>query len=126
MTAESIKAVVREMAAAIERHDLEALAAHPGLYETVQHIPMMWTAFPDLYHTIEQQFVDGDVVTTCAILHGTHQGPLLGIEPTGRSISTLVITVDRVVDGKIVLHYGLPDWMGILGPLGLLPGVAAA
>jgi len=36
-----------------------------------------------------------------------------------------VIAVDRVVDGKIVLHYGLPDWLAMLGPIGAVPALAA-
>ena len=114
-------AVVRAIAVAIDRHDLAALAAHPGLDELVEHIPTLLAAFPDLMHTIEQQTVDGDVVATRAVMRGTHRGPLMGVAPTGKRIEALVLMMDRVVDDQIVLHYALPDWMAILGPIGVLP-----
>lgn len=111
---------------AADAQDLDALRMHPGLYETVRYLPSMWTAFPDMRHTIDRQFVAGDVVTTIATLRGTHQGVLLGVPPTGKEVSFLLIAVDQVVDGKIVLHYGLPDWLAILGPVGALPALASA
>jgi predicted ester cyclase len=120
------RAVVRDVFAASDRNDLAALRQHPGLYETVQYIPALWAALPDLRHTIEQQFLAGDVVTTVALARGTHRGPLLGLPPTGKSVSFMVLAVDRVVDGTIGLHYGLPDWMAILAPLGALPTLATA
>jgi predicted ester cyclase len=119
-------AVVRDVFAACDRNDLEALRQHPGLHATVHYIPALWAALPDLRHTIERQFVAGDVVTTIAMARGTHRGPLLGLPPTGQAVSFMVMAVDRVVDGKIDLHYGLPDWMAILAPLGALPTLATA
>jgi predicted ester cyclase len=124
MREESTKAVVRAVLAAIDRHDLPALQAHPGLHETVQHIPLMWAAFPDLRHTVERQIADGDMVATCATVRGTHRGPLLGAPPTGKEVAFLVLMMNQIVDGRIVLHYGLPDWMALLGPLGVLPSLA--
>ncbi len=114
-------AVVRAMTAAIDCHDLAALAAHAGLYELVEHIPTLLAAFPDLTHTIEQQTVDGDVVATRAVVRGTHRGPLLGVAPTGRRIEAMVLMMDQVVDDRIIRHYALPDWIAILGPIGALP-----
>src|SRR6476469_9907249 len=83
-------AVIRAMAAAIDRHDLAALAAHPGLHELVEHIPMLLSAFPDLEHTVEEQTVSGDIVATRATIRGTHRGPLMGAAPTGRRIEAMV------------------------------------
>jgi predicted ester cyclase len=78
-------------------------------------------AFPDLTHTIEQQVVDGEVVATRATIRGTHQGPFMGVAPTGRYIESMVLMMDRVVDSKIVLHHAVPDWLPILVPIGALP-----
>jgi predicted ester cyclase len=112
--------VARAVFRAADAHDLGALRAHPGLHETVQYIPELWAAFPDLRHTIEQQFVAGGVVTTIATARGTQRGPLLGVPPTGTEVTFLVISVDEVVDGTIVRHYGLPDWLAMLGAIGAL------
>src|SRR5580765_21227 len=110
---ERVKGVVREVFAANDRNDLEALRTHAGLHETVQYIPALWAAFPDLRHALEEQFVAGEVVTTIALARGTHLGDLLGRPATGREVSFMVISVDRVVDGAIVQHYGLPDWLAM-------------
>jgi len=120
------RAVVRDVFAACDRNDLAALRQHPGLYETVQYIPAMWAGLPDLQHTIEQQFVADNVVTTVATARGTHRGQLFGLSPTDTPVQFMVLSVDRVVDGRIELHYGLPDWMALLVPLGALPTLSAA
>jgi len=128
-TATSIGAneqVMRAVVDATNRQDLEALRAHPGLYETVQYIPAVWAAFPDLHHTIELQFGDGDWIATCMRARGTHRGAFMGAAPTGAEISFLVLSLDRVEDGKITLHYGLPDFLAIFGAFGLLPRWEAA
>lgn len=103
-------AVIRVMTEAIDRHDLAALAVHPGL-----------SAFPDHEHTVEEQAISGNIVTTRAVIHGTHRGPLMGAAPTGTRIEAMVL----MMDGKIVLHYALPDWLAILMPIGAIPALRA-
>jgi predicted ester cyclase len=101
---EANKAVVRAVAEAIDRQDLAALHNHPGLNETVESIPVMWAAFPDMRTTIDHMFADGDMVAACATVRGTHRGAFMGIQPTGQEVSFTALTLDRVVDGRIVLH----------------------
>jgi predicted ester cyclase len=125
-TGEANKAVLRAVMAATNRQDLTALRAHPGLHETVQYIPSLWAAFPDLSHTIELQFADGDMVATCMRARGTHRGAFMGVAPTGRDVSFLVLSLDRVEESRITQHYGLPDFLVIFGALGLIPHWAAA
>jgi predicted ester cyclase len=125
MSKEANMALVRTVMEAVNRQDLKTLRAHPGYYETVQSIPVMWAAFPDMHHTIEQQFADGDWVATCVTVRGTHRGAFMGVAPTGKEISFIVLMMNRIEDGKIVLHYGLPDFMAIFQPLGLIPAWAA-
>jgi predicted ester cyclase len=86
---------------------------------------MMWAALPDMHHTIEHQFADDDWVATCVTVRGTHRGTFMGVAPTGKEISFIVLMMNRVEDGTIVLHYGIPDFMAILQPLGLIPVWAA-
>ena len=47
---------------------------------------MLRTAFPDLRFTIEKLVTEGDTVAGRLTTSGTHQGPLMGIPPTGRSV----------------------------------------
>jgi len=128
MTLPTPQATLRQYVAALEQGDWAAIATHPGLAETLQHFPAMLAAFPDLHHSIEQEIVAGEMVCTVAFAHGTHQGAFLGIEPTGKPVQFMVLGIDRVVDGKIVQHWALPDWMSLLHQLGasIQPSVAPA
>jgi predicted ester cyclase len=126
MSAQSHEAVVRSVVEAIDRHDLDALKAHPGLYETVQHMPSFWASFPDAHHTVAQQIAAGDVVATRATVRGTHQGAFMGVAPTGSAVEFMVLMMDEVVDDKIVRHFAVPDAFTLLVALGGLPALAPA
>jgi predicted ester cyclase len=73
-----------------------------------------------LQHKIDEQIAEGDTVATRVTMTGTHSGPFMGVAPTNRRLSWNVLLMDRVVDGKIVLHYANNSWT-LLGELGLLP-----
>jgi steroid delta-isomerase-like uncharacterized protein len=86
------------------------------------------TAFPDLKFTIDECFSDGDLVCMRWSTSGTHDGDLMGIAPTGKSITSSGISIDKVQDGKIVESWVQWDNMGLMAQLGLLgePAGAAA
>lgn len=83
------------------------------------------TAFPDLHFTVEDTAVVGDTAWVRAVGRGTHTGPFFG-PPTGRPIELTVIDVARVVDGRIVEHWGVPDRFEIMVRTGKLDALAAA
>lgn len=58
-------------------------------------------AFPDFRPEIHWQTVDGDVVTTFKTYHGTHEGAIFGIEPTGRVVQFDTVDAMRVRAGKM-------------------------
>jgi predicted ester cyclase len=120
MSAEEDKAVVRRFLEALDRHDFASLKEHPGLQQILERHPLMRAAFPDLQHKIEQQIAEGDTVATRVTMTGTHSGSFMGASPTNKRISWGVLLMDRVVDGKIVLHYANNSWT-LLAELGLLP-----
>ena len=47
---------------------------------------MLRTAFPDLHFEIEALVAEGDTVAGRLTMSGTHEGPLMGTPPTGRSV----------------------------------------
>jgi predicted ester cyclase len=114
------KAVVCGFLEALDSHDFASLTEHPGLHQVLQRHPLMRAAFPDLQHTIDEQIAEGDTVATRVTMTGTHLGPFMGVAPTNRRLSWNVLLMDRVVDGKIVLHHANNSWT-LLGELGLLP-----
>ena len=117
---EDAKAVVRRFLEALDKHDFASLAEHPGLHQILQRHPLMRAAFPDLQHKIDEQIAEGDTVATRVTMTGTHLGSFMGVAPTNRRLTWNVLLMDRVVDGRIVLHHANNSWT-LLGELGLLP-----
>ncbi len=120
MGVEDNKAIVRSFLEALDRQDFDALKEHPGLYATVVRQPLIRAAFPDLRTTIEHQIAEGDTVATRATLRGTHLGPVFGVAPTNQTLTWSVLLMDKITDGKIVLHHANADWLGVLVKLGVI------
>ncbi len=78
-------------------------------------------AFPDFHLQIEDIAVSGDTVWARMTATGTQAGPFMGHPPTGRTMRADVFDVIRVVDGRMVEHWGVPDRLGVLHQLGILP-----
>ncbi len=124
MNTETNKIIMRQIMQAIDHGHWAALEAHPGLYETRESVPMLHAAFPDMQTTMEQEIVAGDMITTVVTVRATHQKEFLGIPATGKQVSFMVIRLDRIVDGKIVDHWALPDFFSLLQQIGgaIVPG----
>jgi predicted ester cyclase len=78
-------------------------------------------AFPDLKITVEDLLVDGDKVVARVSYRGTHQGAFMGIPPTGKQVTGMGINIFRIVNGKLVEHWGLTDRISALRQLGIAP-----
>lgn len=68
-----------------------------------------FSAFTNIQIEIVQQVAEGDRVATYITTQGKHSGVFYGMPPTGKNISTSVIRIDRVQDGKIVEHWSVSD-----------------
>lgn len=88
-------------------------------------VAMLRTAFPDLHFTIEAVVAEGDTVAGRLTMRGTHQGPLMGMPPTGRAVEQEHMHFVRFRDGKAVEHWGLRDELGMMQQLGVMPGPPA-
>ncbi len=78
-------------------------------------------AFPDARFTVEDLIADGDRVAARLTMTGTHLGPLNGMPPTGRSVVVGGMSIERVVDGRIVEGWNQNDALGLLTQIGALP-----
>ncbi|MEH1847244.1 MAG: ester cyclase [Nostoc sp.] len=76
-----------------------------------------FSAFPDIQIEIIQQVAEGNRVVTYIVSKGRHSGAFYGIPPTGKTISTSVIRIDRVQDGKIAEHWSVSDAAGLMQQL---------
>ena len=66
-------------------------------------------AFPDIAITVEDVIAEGDKIAFRSTMHGTHQGEILGIAPTGRAVTFSLLDIIRIQDGKIAEQWGGPD-----------------
>jgi len=78
------------------------------------------SATPDGYHDVEDMIAEGDKVVTRVYAYGTQTGELFGIPPTGKLMTSTGIAIHRIVDGKIVEHWGEVDTLGVLRQLGVI------
>ena len=137
---EANKATVRRLIEEVQNgHDLARLDAfftpnfinhleaadHPSELTSVERAKVvfrdLFTAFPDLHVTIQDQVAEGDKVVTHKLFHGTHQGPFMGVAPTGRQIAFAVIDILRLDTGKVVEHWAIQDRLALMQQLGMLP-----
>ncbi len=79
------------------------------------------SAFPDLHVTTEDMVAEGDKVVTRWTAHGTHQGELLGIAPTGREVRIKGIDVLRIAEGRIVERWAQFNDLEVMQQLGAVP-----
>jgi phytoene desaturase/steroid delta-isomerase-like uncharacterized protein len=82
------------------------------------------SAFPDLHVSVEEQLVEGDIVTSRHICVATNDRPFQGIPPTGKRGSMSGMTQTRIVDGKITDAWTMWDVVGLLRQLGVIPDPA--
>ena len=52
---------------------------------------------------------------------GTHDGELMGMPPTGKSVEIAGITIDRIADDKIAESWTCFDTLGMMQQLGAIP-----
>jgi predicted ester cyclase len=77
-------------------------------------------AFSDFRLDIQDVTVKGDAVWARLVGSGTNDGPYMGHPPTGRRMEVDVFDVVRVVDGRIVEHWGVPDRLSALLQMGIV------
>lgn len=68
----------------------------------------------------------GNTVVVEFIGTGTHDGDLMGVAPTGRSLTLPVCDVIEIRDGKIYAEREYMDVMTMMQQLGVVPAAATA
>ena len=76
-------------------------------------------AFPDLTHTIEEIYADGDIVVARETLRGTHEGEFSGIPPTGKKVEFCAVAIYRFSNGKFAEFWADADLLGLYQQLGM-------
>ncbi len=91
--------------------------------EAIQHVKDAMRdvhgAMPDIRFTIEDAVESGDTIWVRVRARGTATGPFFGA-PSDRPVDFTVIDVARIVDRRIVEHWGVPDRFAVLAQTGVL------
>lgn len=130
------EAVVREHMDSENRHDFDVTLgtfAHPryelvatgqvfdGAEEVARYYEASRKVFPDQRNEVIALRHSDDAVIVEFDLLGTHEGPLMGFEPTGRSFRCRMAAVFEFDGEKIVCERVYFDQGTILRQLGLVP-----
>ena len=78
---------------------------------------------PDMSFTIEDSVEHGDTIWVRVRARGTATGPFFG-PPSGRPVDITVVDIARIVNGRIVEHWGVPDRFALLAQTGILNRLA--
>ena len=133
MSPEENKAIVRRWFAETDRGNL-AVVDELCAPDYIDHSPplpdmphgnagvrraneILWTAFPDTVHIIDDQIAEGDKVVTRLRGRATFRGEILGIPPNGNVVEITGISIHRLVDGKLVEHWANADVQSFLQQL---------
>jgi len=104
----------------VEHEETPGLA--PNKEGVLEFFRMYRAAFPDLQMSAEEVLVGGDKTVTRARVSGTHQGEMMGIPATGKSIDVKLIDIMQFNDaGLICEHWGLSDMLSMMQQLGVVP-----
>jgi predicted ester cyclase len=75
------------------------------------------TSFPGSNEKVDDIVAEGDRVAIRITSTGTQRGEFAGIAPTGRKVSIEEFHIYRLVGGKIVEQWGMPDIHGLMEQL---------
>ena len=86
-----------------------------------QLITILHSAFPDFNAKVEDIIAADDKVVIRMTWQGTQKGEFIGMPPSNKSMTINVFDILRVMDGKVVEHWGLFDSMSMMQQLGAIP-----
>jgi steroid delta-isomerase-like uncharacterized protein len=80
-------------------------------------------AFPDLTFTSKEVITNADTVVVYWTTTGTHQGELLGIAPTRKTVDIMGTSIYHLADGQMVGETTVWDTFGMMQQLGVIPAL---
>ena len=98
----------------------------PGLAGVKAVFKMFRTGFPDVKFNIDMMVGEGNYVATLVHGEGTQTGQFIEFPPSGKHAVWRSVGFFRVEDGLIREHWGIPDLLGLLIQIGIIPAPDAA
>ena len=131
MSLEENKEVVRRFVEAYNKRNLDAFddllapdyfdhTSKVGPEGLKQLMNMAFKAFPDFHETIEDIIAEGDKVWARITFTATHTGEWMGIPPTGKKITTEMVDIFRIANGKLVEYRDVNNNLDFLKKLGII------
>lgn len=123
-----------EMVAAWNRWELNGIIKHwaPDVVhysedqvvdtsEMVRRMEGGLQAFPDLHLDVKSIMAEQDRVALRITITATHQGDFMGLAPTNRKVTWHIVEELRFVDGRVVEHWDVMNYLPMLKGLGRVP-----
>ncbi len=83
-------------------------------------LQLLFSAYPDLRGNMVLNVSEGDRVMALIEWTGTHTGPFIGIEPTGRKVEFRSAEIFRIQNGRFAEHWDVVDNVDMQLTLGML------
>lgn len=109
---------------ALHDPNLTDSAIGPEAYK--RQVTRFVTAFPDLHFNVEDMFGERDKLAVAWTISGTHRGEFMGIPASNKKVSVDGITLNHIVNGKIMDSYISWDALGLMRQLGVVPALGQA
>lgn len=93
----------------------------PGREGLKVALTAMFTGFPDMNWTVQEQIAEGEKVVTRFSWTGTHQGEFMGIPATSKRVEVWGVVIDVVKNGLFSESRIIMDTVGLLQQLGVIP-----
>lgn len=77
------------------------------------HLSNLRKGLPDLRFDIDEMVAEGNRVAVRWTMHGTHQGVLFNLPPTGKPIELKGQSLYHLVDGRVAAAYVVSDLLGL-------------
>ncbi|GAB7093846.1 ester cyclase [Halolamina litorea] len=102
---------------AVEHTPMGDISGHEGIRESFRRNR---DAFSDYTVTVEEMIAEGDTVAVRLTERGTHDGAMMGIDPTGKEFEHQTMAFMRFEDGRVAEWWVLPDSLGLMQQLGVV------
>ncbi len=81
----------------------------------------LFSAFPDLVWTVEQDISEGDTLASCYSWTGTHDGDYRSFPATHKKVTVQGVSFNKIIDDKLVETGMVRDDLGLMRQLGVIP-----
>ena len=92
----------------------------------IQHINMFEEAFPGYWIEAHDLIAEDDRVAMRGTVHGVHNGPLMGIPASGKTVNIPGYLIYRIAEGKIAEFWMLADMPSLMQQIGAVPVASAS